>query len=249
MHTSKVLKSSDFQYWRLDIDKPVKVEFNAFCPNYHELDRVGVVSPQLEDGLLYTGYALLALTTAFYDVLRSRLTDFFDYPQHFAFIDVNREGVCTRGGRLPLDKQAMGAPWGGLDVWPDSNWITTSGDVMGVMKKVFDFQINRLFWPQDFKPSQDEVLLPAYVRDMLRARLKAVYYYRSTSPNLEIRVSQPVEDIVQKSIARVPKVEGTTPGQIQPNRATQSGEDKFAYIERYQQVNVTDFLEDRGQWL
>jgi hypothetical protein len=53
---------------------------------------------------------------------------------------------------------------------------------------------------------------------------------------------------VQKSIARVPKVEGTTPDQIQPNRATQSSDDNFAYIERYQQVNVTDFLEDRGWW-
>ena len=86
MHTSTLLKSSDFQYWRLTDDRRISADFGTFCPDYHELDRVGVISPCFEDGILYTGDALLALTTAFYDVLRSQGTDFFDYPQHFAFI-------------------------------------------------------------------------------------------------------------------------------------------------------------------
>ena len=52
MHTSKLLKSSDFQYWRLTQEERINVDFEGFCPDYHELDRVGVISPCLEDGVL-----------------------------------------------------------------------------------------------------------------------------------------------------------------------------------------------------
>jgi hypothetical protein len=74
------------------------------------------VAPYLEEGVLQTGYALLALTTAFYDVLRARTAEFFDYPHHFALLDVNDAGVRTRAGRLPLPQAALGSPWGALDV-------------------------------------------------------------------------------------------------------------------------------------
>ena len=80
MHTSKLLRASDFQYWRLAEDKRISIDFEGFCPDYHELDRVGVISPYIEDGILYTGDALLALTTAFYDVLRITRDRFLRLP-------------------------------------------------------------------------------------------------------------------------------------------------------------------------
>ena len=202
MHTSKLLKSSDFQYWRLAEDERIRVDFTGFWPDYHELDRVGVISPCLEDGILYTGDALLALTTAFYDVLRSWETDFFDYPQHFAFIGASEGVIHTRGEGLPMDR--IGTGWGNLDVWPDSKWIPTPGSVTGMLKKIHDFQINRLFLPHGFKPGSDESPLPAYARKMLETRLKAVYYYNTPTPNVEIRGSQSVADLIQKSIAEFP---------------------------------------------
>ena len=233
MHTSKLLKSSDFQYWRLAKDKRINVDFEGFCPDYHELDRVGVISPCLEDGILYTGDVLLALTTAFYDVLRSRETEFFDYPQHFAFIGVSADGVHTRAERLPMDR--IGTGWGNLDVWPNSKWIATTGSVTGMLKKVFDFQINRLFLPHDFKLSSDESLLPAYARKMLSTRLKAIYYYNTPIPNVEICASQQVADLIQNSIAEFPNVESEVEHSAQSN---------FPSVGRYQQVSVDDFLED-----
>ena len=238
MHTSTLLKASDFQYWRLAEDERISVDFEGFCPGYHELDRVGVISPCLEDGILYTGDVLLALTTAFYDVLRSRTTDFFDYPQHFAFIGASEDSVYTRGERLPMDR--VGTGWGNLDVWPNSKWIATPRSLTGMLKKTFDFQINRLFWPQDFKQGSDESPLPAYARKMLGTRLKAVYYYNTPTPNVEICASQKVADLVQRSLAEFPNAESEIQGRADEH-PTQSN---FPSIARYQQVSVDDFLED-----
>ena len=233
MHTSKLLKSSDFQYWRLSQDGEIPVEFGEFCPGYHELDRIGVISPRLEDGILYTGEALLALTTAFYDVLRARETDFFDYPQHFAFIGTSEGVVHTHSEKLPMDR--IGTGWGNLDVWPNSKWIPTAGSVTGMLKKVFDFQINRLFLPHGFKPGSDESLLPAYARKMLGTRLKAVCYYNTPIPNLEIRGSQQVADLVQRSITEFPNA---------GSEVEHSAQSDFPAAGRYQQVSVDEFLED-----
>ena len=233
MHTSKLLRVSDFQYWRLAEDKRISVDFEGFCPDYHELDRVGVISPCLEDGVLYTGEALLAFTTAFYDVLRSHTTDFFDYPQHFAFIGASEGGIHTRGEGLPIDQ--IGTGWGNLDVWPDSKWIASPSSLTGMLKNAFDFQINRLFLPHGFKLGSDESLLPSYACKMLGTRLKAVYYYNTPTPNVEIRASQQVVDLVQRSIAEFPNVNSEI------EHPTQSD---FPSVERYQQVSVDDFLAD-----
>lgn len=233
MHTSKLLRASDFQYWRLAEDERIRVGFEGFCQDYHELDRVGVISPCLEDGILYTGDALLALTTAFYDVLRAREADFFDYPQHFAFIGASEGTVYTHGERLTMDR--VGAGWGNLDVWPDSKWVATPRSLTEMLKKVFDFQINRLFLPYDFKLGSDESPLPAYARKMLETRLKAVYYYNAPVPNVEICASQQVVDLVQKSIAEFPNVE---------SEIEHPAQSSFPSVRRYQQVSVDDFLED-----
>ena len=231
MHTSKLLKAADFQYWQLTEDQRIRLDFNGFCPDYHELDRVGVISPCFEDGILHTGDALLALTTAFYDVLRSQGTDFFDYPQHFAFIGASGDVVHTRGERLPVDQ--IGTGWGNLDVWPDSKWIPTPGSVTGMLKKVFDFQINRLFLPHGFKSGNDESRLPAYARKMLETRLKSVYYYNTPTPNIEICASQQVVDLVQRSIADVTNLN---------NEIEHPVKSDFPSLGRYQQVSVDAFL-------
>ena len=167
MHTSQALRSSHFEYRCTEASG--RVAFSSFCADYHEQDRVGVVSPHLEDGILHTGYALLALTTAFYDVQRAGGGDFFIYPQHFAIIGqapptasrpraetgrADQVGIATGAGRLDLtlDEAGIGGAWAWLDVWPASNWLTAPAAPTAMLKKVFDFHINRLFWPQDFTP-------------------------------------------------------------------------------------------------
>ena len=264
MHTSKALESSHFEYWRIEPGTNICINFSVFCPDYHEQDRVAVVSPRLEDGILHTGYALLALTTAFYDVQRARSSDFFTYPQHFAVIAADPEGVATGAGPLDLDETSMGAAWSQLDVWPASNWITASGMPAEMLQVVFDFQINRLFWPQDFKAKQSVGLLPDYARKILKARLKSVCYYHTSSPTVEIWAAQAAADIIQGGIDRLPMVVRKALPQTQtlPKRASQDVDDcaidrsppsdlglctdARPHRQSYRQVSVDDFLEDMG---
>ena len=263
MHTSQQLRSSHFEYRRPDAGG--RVAFSAFCAGYHDQDRVGVVSPRLEDGILYTSYALLALTTAFYDVQRAGGTDFFIYPQHLAIIGqgpsdasgihvetgrTDQIGIATGAGRLDLslDEGGIGGAWAWLDVWPASNWHTAPAAPTAMLQKVFDLHINRLFWPQDFLPEHRQERttdngeyayhpLPDYARRILSTRLKSVYYYNTSAPTVEISAAQPAVDIVQLSIERLPEaVRQTLEKEAQPVHP-------MGY-ESYRQVSVDDFIED-----
>lgn len=202
MHTSTVIASPDFQYWEIGQDRTRQVDFETFCPTYHEQDRTAVISPILEDGVLNTGYALLAMTTVFYDIQRSRPGEFFIYPQHFAIMDMDEESVVTRGGRLSLDLKTTGGPWTNLDVWPESKWYGAPGTASGMLQKVLDLQINRIFWPEPFGPADGEAQLPDYAKRMLLSTLKEVYYYQSETPNIEVRVNEAVMGIFQTTVDR-----------------------------------------------
>ena len=129
----------------------------------------------------------------------------------------------------------IGTGWGNLDVWPNSKWIPTPRSVTAMLKKIFDFQINRLFWPHGFKAGSDESPLPAYARKMLETRLKAVYYYNTPIPNVEIRASKQVADLVQRSIAEFPNAE---------REAEPPGQTDFPFVGHYQQVSIDGFLTD-----
>ena len=214
MHTSTRLCADDFQFWRHDPTGRQPADFATFCPDYHELDRIGVVSPTLETGVHHTSYALLALTTAFYDRLRARGTDFFDYPQHFAFVGAANGHICTGQGPLPPDTPKLWDAWSWLDVWPANKWVPTSLTATAMIQRVFDYQINRLFWPRGLQPGPEEPTLPSYVWQMLSTRLKAVYYYGDLEPNqpvsavesIEVCAKPGVATLVQESFDRLPAI-------------------------------------------
>jgi hypothetical protein len=244
MHTSHILKSGDFQYWQREQDALAQVDFDACFPDYHRVDRIGVVSPHLEDGALHTRYALLAATTTFYDRLRARGGEFFDYPHHFAFCDVTTEGVATRCGRVSLDASTFGA-WSGLDVWPESQWIRASGRVESMLQHVFAWQINCLFWPEFFMPATDTEPLPVYVQPLLAARLKTVYYYAAADPDVEIHVNATVDDLVrEKSVARLPECVRAAMLADSADPVVPPTASPFPFVERYRRVSVETFLAD-----
>ncbi len=240
MHTSTRLQSSDFQFWQGRQGQRTSVHFDVFCPNYHELDRVGVVSPCLEDGVLHTAGALLALTTAFYDKQRVRATDFFDYPQHFAFVGTDTPGIYPENTTLSVASPKLWDAWSWLDVWPDNKWITAPPTASAMLKQIFDVQINRLFWPIDLKPVDTESPLPGYVAKMLKTSLKAVYYYQRTNwaddsslcESIEIQLNAAATALVQESIDKLPSASVLT---RRPLALT---------TERYQSVQVNHFLDE-----
>ena len=124
MHTSTLLTAEDFEHWQHTDADPLRVEFSEFCPSYADTDRVAVVSPHIEDGMVHAPLALLSMTTAFYDVQRSRGEEFFDYPRHFALVGGADGRLCTRSDQEPPDADTIGAGWGNLDVWPETQWHT-----------------------------------------------------------------------------------------------------------------------------
>jgi hypothetical protein len=210
MHTSTRLAAADFCFTERTQSGVRSLSFAEFCPDYHELDRIGVVSLCVEDGVLHTGRALLALTTAFYDCHRARAGDFFDYPQHFAFVGADESGLCTRSGVSLPDAPHQWDAWSWLDVWPAHKWVATPPTATTMLARVFDYQINRLFWPCELRPTPGEELLPDFVQKMLRTRLKAVYYYSTATPLendepiMEVQLSPTAEALRQESIGRLP---------------------------------------------
>jgi hypothetical protein len=115
-----------------------------------------------------------------------------------------------------------------------------------MLKKVFDWQINHLFWPEDSMPGPCAAAFPDYVRKLLEARLKTVYYYNTACPTLELRVSPPVEEMRQRSIGRLPQVPDTLSSTLWD--ATPSHDTRFPYLGRYRQVCVQDFLTAMQPW-
>lgn len=246
MHTSSVIFATDFQYWQRGANGPARVPFSAFCPDYEASDRTGFVSPRLEDGILHASHAILALTTAFYDVWRDRTDDFFIYPQHFAILDISAEGVHSGSGRLRLDRERLGWPWGNLDVWPDSQWVPSDGSVSGVLKKAFDLHINRLFWPESFVPGARENRLPEYAFKIMTTRLKDVFYYRSAEPNIEIRARSNANEVAAQSVWRLSQLEGMPAEHLALAGEEEDSETGHCYIERFRRVDPGQFLEAMG---
>ncbi len=240
MHTSQNLCAEDFQYRLHQADEARVVDFDTLCPQYHMQDRVAVVSPHLEDGLLATSGALLALTTAFYDVLRAQTQEFFDYPQHFALVGGNAHGVRTQQGHQRLTHDDLGLPWRHLDVWPDSQWRQAPETVCGMLHTVCNLQINRLFWPETFRPQPSDQGLPWYAKRLLQARLKSVYYYHATLPNVTIHAAQNVAEIVQESRGRLETLTGVP---MTPASGARSDDPRYPYVESMRLADTREFLQ------
>jgi hypothetical protein len=201
-----------------------------------------VVSPYLEDGVYHTGAALLALATVFYETLRARGGDFYDYPQHFALFPVDEEGMRTRQGRRPFDAALVRGPWGHLDVWPDTNWLTAGGTATALIHKVYGLHIQRLFWPEALRASGDETALPAGMQRLLQSRLKAVYLYDTADPNVEIGASPTAEQILRECIERLPRSAEAREGEVPPLASVRPESSPFPYVERHRRVTASDFL-------
>ena len=210
MHTSTKLSSTDFAFRNTGQDGDVGL--GGFLPDYEPTDRLAVVCGPVEDAVIHCAPALLAVTTGFYDVLRARhgADGFFNYPQHFAIIDVDEEGIRSRRGRVSLQQMSLGAPWGNLDVWPESQWIPSGGSATHMLEQVYRLHISRLFWPADLVPRPGDTAeqLPAHARRLLGARLRTVYLYGHAEPTVEVAYSKVVDDIVANSIRRLPDAAG-----------------------------------------
>lgn len=237
MHTSERITQSDFVYRRWQDSKSEVLPFSEAFPDYHPQDRVGLVSPRLEDGVFELAGAVLGLATGFYDCLRSNGGEFFNYPQHHVFIGGGNGRVHTRNGGRDLSIPEMGRAWGWLDVWPETNWHLLPATPAGMLEAAFRIQVNRLFWPASFMPGTVDEPLSHYACRLLSGRLKSVWYYDCEEGNLEVRASGPAAEVIRESLERLPcgtkeKHHDRNP----PNRA--------CFEHRFKPVEPEAFLED-----
>lgn len=186
------------------------ISFSDAYPDYHTQDRVGLVSPRLEDGILGLGAVVLGLATGFYDCLRSKGDTFFDYPLHHAFVGSRGARVSTRCGDLELSVGEMGSAWSWLDVWPETNWHRCPANPAGMLEAVFRHQINRVYWPASFMPGEVDAPLSCYARKLLSGRLKSVWYYNCKAGNLEVRASGAAAEVIHESLDRLPRRDAGT---------------------------------------
>lgn len=237
MHTSERITQSDFVYRRRQDSIPKVLSFSDAYPDYHPQDRVGLVSPRLEDGVFGLAGAVLGLATGFYDCLRSKGGEFFNYPQHHVFIGGRDGRVHTRSGDRDLSIAEMGSAWGWLDVWPETNWHLCPATPAGMLDAAFRLQVNRLFWPSSFMAGTVDRPLSHYAYRLLRGRLKSVWYYDCEDGHLEVRASGSAADVIRESLERLPG----------GGRATNLDQDKASrpwFDNRFRPVEPEAFLED-----
>lgn len=205
MHTSERIAQSDFVYRSLRESGPDVLSFSDAYPDYHPQDRAGLVSPWLEDGVFGLAAAVLGLATGFYDCLRSKGGEYFDYPLHHVFIGGRGTRIHTRHGDLELSTHEAGGPWGWLDVWPDTNWHLCPATPEAMLEALFRHQANRVYWPASFMPGKVEKPLSHYARKLLSGRLKSVWYYDCKDADLEVRASGSAAEVIGESLDRLPR--------------------------------------------
>ena len=122
MHTAKELTSDSF---RLTLKGQPASLFDIF-PGFEERDRLGVVVRQ-PGGALGASALILAAITAFYDIQRSRSSDFFIYPDYYLFHVGQSHGNH-----------------GMLDIWPRHKEVVVPDDPEELLRAINDRAITRL---------------------------------------------------------------------------------------------------------
>jgi hypothetical protein len=167
MHTTHELSAASFEY-RRDGESVARTEV---LPRMAIADRLGVVMADPADGL-GAGNFVLSCVTAFYDRLRARDEEFFEYPDYYTF----------QAAADPLDYLEF-------DVWPDHKNVPVPPDPEGLLRAVNDRAVNVLLVPATPGPAPD---LEDVTRRSAERRIDACFQYapdgRLEAPDFTIEV-------------------------------------------------------------
>ncbi|HYF48043.1 MAG TPA: hypothetical protein VEJ63_01460 [Planctomycetota bacterium] len=180
MHTTHAISADHFKYRACTgVDEGV----GCFFPGFSLDDRLGIISPNVYDGVLGAGLGVLAAVTEFYK-LRPSIPAGCNYPVYFCFLDAGNE-----------PKQIERA-WSNLDVWPATQWkLATS--VNDYAPLVLEAGITLLFMPESRVPALNT---SRELADALRQSLRSVFLYGSAKPNVEIAASEEALKLLKRSL-------------------------------------------------
>jgi hypothetical protein len=137
--------------------RPTSIE--ELFPSFGEHDRLGIVMRQ-PCGAVGASALIAATITAFYDIQRSRGSDFFIYPDYYLF---------HVGG--PLGDHAR------LDIWPRRKEVVVDDDPERILEAIDDRAITRLV-VEDGRPRRRE--LDAEALASARARIATCLAYSAS---------------------------------------------------------------------
>lgn len=152
MHTIEELTAETFEYRRDDRAVPR----DEVMPPIDAADRLGVVMADPTDGL-GAGAFVLSCVTAFYDRLREREGDFYEYPDYYTF---------------QAAPELLDYLW--FDIWPDHKHVAVSPDPEAVLRAVNDRAITVLMVPDTPRGDRD---IEDVTRRSAERRIDACYCY------------------------------------------------------------------------
>lgn len=221
MHSAAELDSGDFEY--LAGGDPVAR--TDVMPSITETDRVGVVMDTATEGI-GAGNFVLSAVTAFYDRLRARSEEFFEYPDYYTF-------------------QATSDPadYGMLDVYPDHKSVTVESDAEAILRAITDRAITVLLVPDVQTQSPD---IADITRTSAARRISHCYLYsgdgRVDDAEFSIRLPRdPAADwyrAVAESVATVPDAE-TVP---EPGTGLSVDTDGARIVQEFRRLSLDDAL-------
>ncbi|WP_134704580.1 hypothetical protein [Ammoniphilus sp. YIM 78166] len=156
MHTTKVLRTTDFDITNHD----VKSSLDKLFPGFNKRDRLGVVVRQ-PGGSAGASALLMAAITRFYDFHRSQLCNITGslriYPEYFIF---------------HVGKQHMDHYW--MDVWTPNKEVIVEDDPEQILEAINDRGITRLL-VEDIVPSS-ATFLPETINSAKHRIISAIAY-------------------------------------------------------------------------
>ncbi len=174
MHSPHYLANSDFTAHT----GAGAVPGEALFTDWSEHARVVVVAPDPAGDLQAVAGPVLLWTYRFYERLRARVPDYFDYPSHYVM-----------GGTPGAEPRWLGpsesAPWSGgwcrIDIWPSIRHGVAEPEPASMLAAVMAVQPSHLLWPAHWPwPRNVEIGIgpgDRVARGLLRARLEGVFVY------------------------------------------------------------------------
>jgi hypothetical protein len=187
MHTSRALSSGDFEI-RADGD-PATIE--DLLPGFDEHTRLGIVVTR-DGGATGASTLILAAVTAFYDRLRAAESEFFAYPDYFAF--------HVGGHHVSLRK---------LDVFPEHKELVVADDAEEILEAINDRGVTHLLVPD--RPSapsraQRETLHSAHRR--IRGAIAYSPDGRVAGADIAITAAPQAEELVTAMLGHPRRIAG-----------------------------------------
>lgn len=185
MHTTKTIKSNDFEY----IHKGGESTFEDILPDFNVHDRIGIISEE-ELSVIGISTLIMGIVTKYYDFKdRGKLSnepgDLRIYPEIFIFHINNKTGKH-----------------GQIDVWPPHREVIVEDDPERVLEAVNDRGITRLFI-EDNHPAQKHTYLRETVNGA-KSRIKTILAYSRNghveNSDITIKNNRSIVPYIEKTI-------------------------------------------------